>query len=134
MAGPLLATKLHAPALRPGLVARPRLTGQLSRGTQSVLTLLSAPAGFGKSTLLAEWLAVEDRSVAWLALDPRDNDPGVFWRYLITALQTATPGIGATALALLQSAQPPVDAVLAPLLNDLSAVPDDRSWYSTTIT
>ena len=95
MAGPLLETKLHVPRRRRGLVARPRLSERLSRGAESALTLVSAPAGFGKTTLLAEWLAAapaDGRSVAWLSLDQRDNDPAVFWTYLVAALQTAAPG------------------------------------------
>ena len=128
MAGPLLETKLHVPRRRRGLVARPRLSERLSRGAESTLTLVSAPAGFGKTTLLAEWLAAaaaEGRSAAWLSLDQRDNDPALFWTYLVAALRTAAPGVGAGALSLLQSPQPPIEAVLATLLNDLSASSDD---------
>ena len=128
MAGPLLETKLHVPRGRRGLVARPRLIERLSRGAESALTLVSAPAGFGKTTLLTEWLAgapAEGRSAAWLSLDQRDNDPAVFWSYLVAALQTASPGVGAGALSLLQSPQTPIDAVLATLLNDLSAISND---------
>ena len=76
MAGPLLETKFHVPRQGRGLVARSRLSERLSRGADSALTLVSAPAGFGKTTLLAEWLAVlaaEGRAVAWLSLDQRDN-------------------------------------------------------------
>ena len=90
---------------------------------------MSAPAGFGKTTLLAEWLAAaaaDGRSAAWLSLDQRDNDPALFWAYLIAALQTATPGVGASALALLQSSQPPIEAVLATLLNDLDGLTERR--------
>ena len=107
---PLLETKLFAPRLRRGLVARPRLSERLSRGIESKLTLISAPAGFGKTTLLAEWLAAAPAggpSVAWLSLDQADNQPASFWTYLITALQTVAPGVGATALSLLQVPQPP---------------------------
>ena len=128
MAGPLLETKLHVPRRRRGLVARPRLSERLSRGAESALTLVSAPAGFGKTTLLAEWLAAAaagGRAVAWLSLDQRDNDPALFWTYLVAALKTAAPGVGAGALSLLQSPRPPIEAVLATLLNDLSAVSDD---------
>ena len=106
MAGPLLETKLYVPRRRRGLVPRPRLSERLSRGAEPTLTLVSAPAGFGKTTLLAEWLAAAPaggRSAAWLSLDQSDNDPASFWTYLIAALQTAAPGVGAGALALLQS-------------------------------
>jgi LuxR family maltose regulon positive regulatory protein len=125
MAGPLLETKLHVPRLRRALVARPRLSERLSRGAESALTLVSAPAGFGKTTLLTEWLAdapTDGQSAAWLSLDQRDNDPAVFWTYLIAALQTAAPGVGEGALLQLQSPRAPIEAVLAALLNDLSAV------------
>ncbi|WP_369135656.1 LuxR C-terminal-related transcriptional regulator [Modestobacter sp. I12A-02662] len=127
MAGPLLATKLHVPRRRPGWVARRRLVERLGRSRDAALTLLSAPAGFGKTTLLTDWLATAPggRSTAWLSLDARDDDPVLFWTYLVTALDAAVPGVGARALALLQSAEPPVEAVLATVLNDLGAVPDD---------
>jgi LuxR family maltose regulon positive regulatory protein len=117
MAGPLLETKLHVPRRR-ALVARPRLTERLDRGAESALTLVSAPAGFGKTTLLAEWLA-GGRMAAWLSLDARDNDPAVFWAYVVAAVRSVAPGIGAGAL------DQPIETVLATLLNDLSAVPGD---------
>ena len=128
MAGPLLETKLHVPRWRRSLVARPRLSERLSRGAESALTLVSAPAGFGKTTLLAEWLAVaaaDERSVAWLSLDQRDNDPALFWTYLVAALNTGAPAVGAGALALLQPPQPPGEAGLVALLNDLDAISND---------
>ena len=128
MAGPLLETKLHVPRWRRSLVARPRLSERLSRGAESALTLVSAPAGFGKTTLLAEWLAVaaaDRRSVAWLSLDQRDNDPALFWTYLVAALNTGAPGGGAGALSLLQPPQPPNEAGLVALLNDLDAISND---------
>src|SRR5690242_5133615 len=125
MAGPLLETKLHIPRWRRSLVARPRLSDRLSRGAESALTLVSAPAGFGKTTLLAEWLAVaaaDERSVAWLSLDQRDNDPALFWTYLVAALNTGVPGEDAVPL---QPPQPPNEAGLVALLNDLSAISND---------
>ena len=128
MVGPLLETKLHVPRLRRGLVTRPRLSDRLSRGAESALTLVSAPAGFGKTTLLTEWLAAapaDGRSAAWLSLDQRDNDPALFWTYLVAALQTAADGVGASALSLLQSPPSPMEEVLATLLNDLHAVSND---------
>jgi LuxR family maltose regulon positive regulatory protein len=129
IASPLLETKLYVPKLRRSLVARPRLSERLSRGAESKLTLISAPAGFGKTTLLAEWLAAapaDARSTAWLSLDQGDNQPASFWTYLITALQTMTPGVGAGALSLLQEPPPPpIEALLATLLNELSGVPND---------
>jgi LuxR family transcriptional regulator, maltose regulon positive regulatory protein len=127
MASPLVETKLHIPTLRRSLVARPRLSGRLRRGAASRLTLISAPAGFGKTTLLAEWLATTaaERSVAWLSLEESDNQPATYWTYLITALQAAAPGVGSSALPLLQSGQPPVETILTTVLNELGSVPDD---------
>src|ERR1700691_1463136 len=87
----LLATKLHVPGLRPGFVPRPRLAGALGAG----LVLVCAPAGFGKTALLADWLRPAGRPVAWLSLDAGDNDPVRFWRHVVAALDRARPGIGA---------------------------------------
>ncbi len=128
MAAALLATKLHVPRRRRGLVPRPELSQRLDRGAQATLTLVSAPAGFGKTTVLTEWLAqaaTGGRPVAWLSLDRRDDDPALFWRYLIAALQTALPGIGAEAGALVQSGQASTEAVVASLVNELCADPRD---------
>src|SRR5438105_1006976 len=110
MVTPLPETKFYVPKWRHGLVRRPRLSDRLNRGAESKLTLVSAPAGFGKTTLLADWLAavaVDGRTVTWLSLDQSDNHPASFWTYLIAALQTAEPHIGASAISLLQSPQPP---------------------------
>ena len=129
MARPLLDTKLYAPRPRPSLVNRPQLIEKLSRGTQHTLTLVSAPAGFGKTTLLAEWLAASratQQSVGWVSLDEADNDSVSFWTYVIAALQTAVPGIGSSALAVLSASQPQSpEAGVAILLNELSALPND---------
>lgn len=129
MVSPLLETKLYLPRPRRALVPRTRLRARLDRGAEATLTLVCAPAGFGKTILLAEWLAAapdEARPAAWLSLDQGDNQSASFWTYLIAALQTAVPGIGAGALALLESPQPPrIDAVLAVLLNELGALPRD---------
>src|SRR6478609_3275442 len=125
---PLLDTKLYVPRSRRGLVPRPRLSERLDRGAASKLVLVSAPAGFGKTTLLAEWLtaaAADGWSSAWLSLDQRDNDPALFWTYLVTALRKAEPGVGGGVLSLLQSPQPPSEAILATLLNDLSGISND---------
>src|SRR5918997_2894656 len=110
MAGPLLETKLHRPRRRRGLVPRPRLAERLGRSEDSALTLVSAPAGFGKTTLLADWLATapeRGHAVAWLSLDHRDNDPALFWAYLVAALGTAASDVGTDAVSLLESPQPP---------------------------
>jgi ATP/maltotriose-dependent transcriptional regulator MalT/DNA-binding SARP family transcriptional activator len=125
----LLETKLYVPRARRGLVPRPRLSERLDRGTASKLTLVSAPAGFGKTTLLTEWLTaapVDERRVAWLSLDRADNDPASFWTYVIAALRTVASGIGESALTLLRAPQPPpIETVLTALLNDLGATADD---------
>jgi LuxR family maltose regulon positive regulatory protein len=102
---------------------------RLNHGAEAKLTLVSAPAGFGKTTLLADWLAAAPagrRSTAWLSLDHGDNQPATCWTYLIAALRTAVPGVGAGALALLRSPQPPpIETVLTTLLNELSAIPNE---------
>lgn len=128
MASPLLGTKLFLPRLRRDLIPRPRLSERFRQGSEARLTLVSAPAGFGKTTLLAEWLATaaaDERSVAWLSLEESDRRPALFWTYVTTALQTVVPGVGADALPLLQSPRPPVEAVLATIINELSVVPRD---------
>ena len=129
---PLLATKLYVPRSRRRLVPRPRLIERLDRGTESKLTLVSAPAGFGKTTLLTEWLAAGparpagERLVAWLSLDRADNDPASFWTYVIAALRTVESGVGESALAFLQASPPsPIETVLTALLNDLGATAAD---------
>jgi LuxR family transcriptional regulator, maltose regulon positive regulatory protein len=126
---PLLETKLYVPRSRRGLVPRPRLSERLDRGTASKLTLVSAPAGFGKTTLVTEWLAAGpagERLAAWLSLDRADNDPASFWTYVIAALRTVASGVGEGALALLQAPRPPpIETVLTVLLNDLGAVAGD---------
>lgn len=127
MAGPLVATKLYVPKLRGDLVARPRLLERLRRAG-SRLTLVSAPAGFGKTTLLAEWLNAtpgDDRSVAWVSLDPSDNEPARFWTYVVTALQGAVPTVGSGSLELLSSAPLATDLGLTTLLNELAAAPGE---------
>ncbi|MDB9526309.1 LuxR C-terminal-related transcriptional regulator [Oscillatoria sp. CS-180] len=122
---PLLETKLYRPKWSAARVSRPRLIGRIY--PQRKLTLISAPAGFGKTTLLAEWVAAGlTRSVAWVSLDQTDNDPAVFWAYFITALQNVQPGLGERSLSLLQSPQPPpIESVLMTLLNELTTVEED---------
>ena len=122
---PLLETKLFIPRPRPGLVPRPRPSG-LDRGAASKLTLLSAPAGFGKTTLLSAWLATVDRPAAWLSLDKGDNDPASYWAHVVAALQSVSPEVGASTLALLQESQPPpIEHLLTPLLNEVGAAESD---------
>ena len=128
MSNPVVETKLYLPRLRRSLVTRPRLSGRLLRGSDARLTLISAPAGFGKTTLLSAWLAdavTENRSVAWVSLDHGDRHTATFWTYVITALQAAVPGVGADVLPLLQSAQPPIETVIVSVLNELSATPKE---------
>jgi LuxR family transcriptional regulator, maltose regulon positive regulatory protein len=123
---PLLFTKLYVPPSRPGIIARPRLTERLNDGTHGQLTLVSAPAGFGKTTLVGEWAAGCGRPVAWLSLDHRDDDPSSFLTYLVAALRTIAPEVGGEALVALQSAQtPPIESILTTIVNEISAVPDD---------
>ncbi|HEX9414552.1 MAG TPA: AAA family ATPase, partial [Ktedonobacterales bacterium] len=123
MSTPLLATKLYRPPPRPHRVRRPHLLERLHAGLPRKLTLLSAPAGFGKTTLLSDWLAQCPRPAAWLSLDAGENDPTRFLSYLVAALQTLAPTIGAGALGALQSPQPPPpEALLTSLLNDLATL------------
>lgn len=122
---PLLETKLYLPPWRTGMVPRPRLVARLRKRGEDRLTLISAPAGFGKTTLLAQWLAGmrDDRnSAAWVSLDAEDNDPTRFWSYTIAALQRTSPGLAAGAMARLHSPQPPpIETVLAALINEIDA-------------
>src|SRR5437660_1369873 len=125
MPTPMLATKLYLPRLRPNVVSRPRLISRLNEGLHRKLTLISAPAGFGKSTLVSAWVALCGRPVAWLSLDEADSDPARFLSYLVAALQTIAPTIGAGLLAVLQSPQPPPpEALLTALLNDITTISD----------
>jgi LuxR family maltose regulon positive regulatory protein len=120
----LLATKLHVPRPRPGFLARPRLTERLTEGTAGVLTLVCAPAGFGKTSLLGDWARRSRQPVAWLSLDGGDSDPARFWRYVAAALDELRPGVGQRVDALFQGGQPPLEAVLAVLVNQLVEEPD----------
>ncbi len=152
MATPLLKTKLYIPPVRPELVSRPRLLERLNAGLHRKLTLISAPAGFGKTTLLSEWINSGVRSrqyevgieqgrtneicptpysllptprFAWVSLDEGDNDPTRFLAYFIAALQTIEANIAKGALSALQSPQPPpTEAILTALINEIAAIPD----------
>jgi LuxR family maltose regulon positive regulatory protein len=119
---PLLATKLHVPRPRRQLVSRPALIKRVQEGIQGPLTLISAPAGFGKTTLLAQWAAESGMPVAWVSLEPQDNDPVRFLASVLAALQQLDPHMGTTALALLHSPQPvPPERVLAVLTDELAS-------------
>jgi len=122
---PLLATKLYRPLPRAHLVHRPHLTEHLTRGLAGVLTLVSAPAGFGKTTLLAQWLSDSGTPAAWLSLDEGENDLTRFLTYLVAAVQTLAPHVGAGVVGMLHSPQPPpTEVLLTVLLNDLTRMPD----------
>ncbi len=131
MADSLVETKLLLPRPRGQVVARPRLTDLLLGGSQVPVTLISAPAGFGKTTLLASWFAIapsgpdDDHPVAWVSLDERDRGAASFWTHVLLALDRAVPGAAAAALTLLQSGQAPVQTVLAGVVNELSVRPGD---------
>ena len=122
---PRVEAKLHAPRPARGLVHRARLADRLLNGDEPRLTVVSAPAGFGKTTLLAEWFVDRDRPVAWLSLDSSDSDAGVFWSYLIAAVQAVVPEAGVEASSLLQAGASALRAVTASLLNDLEAFATD---------
>src|SRR6201997_3445403 len=120
----LLATKLHVPAIGAQLVHRAALLDALSAGRRCKLTLLSAPAGCGKTTLLAQWAlgAGENQRFGWLSLDSSDNDPVWFWMYVVAALQKISPRVGIRAVELLAMGADPMQVVLPTLLNDLDTI------------
>jgi LuxR family maltose regulon positive regulatory protein len=144
MPTPILATKLYIPPPRSKIVLRPRLIEKLNEGLSSnrKLTLISAAAGFGKTTLVSEWIAAltpspsptgrrEAVRVAWLSLDEGDNDPTRFLTYLVAALQTLVADIGSGVLAALQSPQPPpTESILTALINEITTLPDNPSTGS----
>ena len=133
MSTPLLQTKLYIPPPRSSLVPRPHLIERINIGLNRKLTLISTPAGFGKTTLLSEWAAGCERPVAWVSLDEGDNDPARFLAYLVAALQTLTlkeieeaeANIGTDALTSIQSPQPPaIESALTTLVNEITAIPN----------
>ena len=126
---PLLETKHYIPKWRSGLVSRPRLIERMHQGIERKLTLVSAPAGFGKTTMLAEWLAAtpaSKRAAGWVSLDQSDNDLAFFWAYFITALRKVQSEVGDNALSLLHAPQPPpIESVLTTLINEINAIEED---------
>jgi LuxR family maltose regulon positive regulatory protein len=139
MVVPLLKTKLYIPPVRPELVPRPRLIERLNAGPRSgrKLTLVSAPAGFGKTTLLSEWIhrggaVTAPLQVAWVSLDQGDNDPTRFWTHFVAALQAVRAGMGKAALAALQSpgfadasTPPRIESILTALINEITEQESD---------
>jgi LuxR family transcriptional regulator, maltose regulon positive regulatory protein len=125
----LLETKLYVPRAQAGFVPRPRLLLALQQGAERRLSVIVAPAGFGKTTLLAAWLAEcagGAKTAGWVSLDAGDNEPTLFWSYFIRAVQKIHPGTGAEALALLRSPQPPpIESILTELINEVDAIDRD---------
>lgn len=126
----LLVTKLAIPPVRSDLVARPRLTNQLQLGIQRPLTLIAAPAGFGKTTVLSTWLEQAPFSAAWVSLESGDDDLIRFWSYVFAAVERVHPGSGASALPLLQASDPqrlpPIETILTVWINGLAALPHEE--------
>lgn len=123
MPTPVLNTKFNIPPLRPKTVPRERLIHKLREGLHRKLTLISAPAGYGKTTLIGDWIATCGRPCAWLSLEEEDGEPARFLSCLISSLQTLAPKTGEGVLAVLQSPEPPpLELILTALLNDISAM------------
>lgn len=124
MTYPLLSTKFHIPSLRSLLVKRSRLLEQLDQGMESKLILISATAGFGKTTLLSEWLHQIKIPFSWLSLDEGDNDLTRFFSYLIAALQKFESKLGEATLSMLRSTTPPSkESLLIPIINEIANLP-----------
>ena len=122
----LLATKLHIPRPQPGFVPRPRLASALDEGLARGLALVCAPAGAGKTALLADWAQHSRRPVAWLSLDPGDNDPARFWRHVVAALDRARPGTADRVAPLLGPPAPPsFEGTVTTIVNELTTKPDE---------
>jgi LuxR family maltose regulon positive regulatory protein len=128
MSEPLLTTKLHIPAAPPGLVRRPHLVARLDAGLGCKLTLISAPAGFGKTTLLSEWVHSHENEIhkirprfAWLSVDRDDNDRDRFWTHFVAALEPILPDFSKSCLAMLKTRKAPsIRVVLARLINEMA--------------
>ena len=123
---PILATKLYVPQPRPDLVLRTHLIDRLNIGINQKLTLISAPAGFGKTTLLSEWISQSEKPVAWISLDKSDSDSVHFIHYLVAALQSIQVNIGKAALSMLRSPQqPPIESIMINLIKEITDIPND---------
>ena len=119
-----LQTKLQRPRVDDELVSRPRLIEQINRGLERPLTLVSAPAGFGKTTLLSAWLQGKDVNASWISLAENDDDPRIFFRYFAAAIERVFPNACDDFLPLLNAPQlPPQDYLAAKLANELAALP-----------
>src|SRR5215213_8510125 len=130
----ILATKLFLPQTQHKLVPRPQLVERLDAALTYPVTLISAPAGSGKTSVLRAWVARCKATVAWLSLDPEDNDPTRFWAYVIAALQRFQPGLAQNTHAMLQAQeQQPrfFESVLTMLLNELVTLPDTQPSQAT---
>ena len=119
----LVATKFHVP--RAGFVPRGRLLARLAQGMGRGLTVVCTPAGFGKTTLLGDWVRRSRRPAAWLSLDTSDNDPARFWRYVAAALERVRPGVGEQVEVLLRGPQPPLEALATAVINQLTLLPGE---------
>ncbi len=126
MSGTLLTTKLYVPQTPPELVPRPQLAQHLNQGLTRKLTLVSTPPGYGKSTLVASWLAESGHNAAWFSLDAGDNDPVRFWTYVIAAIQTVNQEVGNEARQIIGSPQlRSTEPVVISLLNEISELTHD---------
>ncbi|WP_439566533.1 LuxR C-terminal-related transcriptional regulator [Gloeocapsopsis crepidinum] len=126
MTSPLLSTKFYVPTMRSSLVRRDRLIEQLNQGRECKLILISATAGFGKTTLLSEWSRQTEMAVSWLSLDQGDNQPLRFWTYFVTALKVFKHEIGESTLAMLHAIEPAgFESFLIPLINEIASLPDE---------
>ena len=135
MSTPILATKLYIPQPRPNVVSRPRLIERLNEGLHRTLTLVSAPAGFGKTTLISAWVKGIERPAAWLSLDDGENDPARFLAYLVAALQTVAPTLGDGVLRALHAPQPSPPgsrSTRLPTVRSSRCITPIRSFHPTT--
>lgn len=120
---PIISTKLYVPPVQSNIVLRPRLIERLNEGLRCKLVVIPAPAGFGKTTLVRNWLMDGNLPYGWLSLDEADNDPSCFLTYLIAAMQTIAPNLGEGASGLLQAPQPlTAETILTALLHDIAAI------------